>query len=244
MTAKPLQSVFASLHTALREGMNEDDIEHLFQPVYVELGYLNRGRDILGKRGSKSGIPDVRLLNSDESIQVIVELKKPSENLNNHEPQLFRYMHDLKARYGLLSNGADVWLYKRNGLALEPPLKTTSAALAQDASALTPLAKETLEPTDFAQVRVRLLEARQEGLILTDISSLPAEQFLSAFALEPESPFGELLRGTQTLLLELIGSSDFVGGAYEFWGKTYARELSKDSQSLKGRWISSETILP
>ncbi len=68
-------------------------------------------------------------------------------------------MRDLQARYGLSSNGADVWLYKRNGQALEPPLKTTASALAEDASALTPLAKETLEPTDFAQVRVRLEEA-------------------------------------------------------------------------------------
>lgn len=67
---------------------------------------------------------------------------------------------------------------------------------------------------------MRLLEARQEGLILTDISSLPAEQFLSAFALELESPFGELVSSTQALLLELIASSDFVGGAYEFWQKT------------------------
>lgn len=147
------------MHAAVRAGMNEDDIEHLFNPVYLELGYLNRGKDILGKRGSKSGIPDVRLLNSDESIQVIVELKKPSENLSDHEDQLFRYMRDLKARYGLLSNGADVWVYKRNGMALEPTLKTSSAALAEDASALTPLAKETLKPTGFAQVRVRLEEA-------------------------------------------------------------------------------------
>ena len=226
VTARPLESAFASMHVSLREGMNEDDIEHLFNPVYYELGYLNRGKDILGKRGSKSGIPDVRLLNSDESIQVIVELKKPSEDLRDHEKQLDRYVSDLKARYGLLSNGVDVWLYKRNGLALEPPVKTTSAALGEDALDLAPFAKETLEPTDFKQVRARLEEARREGLVLTDIGSLPAEQFLGAFALVPESPFGELVESTQALLLELLGSSEFVGGAYEFWQKTYARELS------------------
>ena len=214
------------MHVSLREGMNEDDIERLFGDVYVALGYTKVAKDILGKRGSRSGIPDVRLLNSDESIQVIVELKKPSENLSEHEPQLFRYVRDLKARYGLLSNGADVWLYKRNGLALEPPVKTTSAALGEDALDLAPFAKETLEPTDFNQVRARLEEARREGLALTDIGSLPAEQFLGAFALVPESPFGELVESTQALLLELLGSSDFVGGAYEFWQKTYARELS------------------
>jgi hypothetical protein len=62
----------------VKDGFNEDDIERLFQNVYLELGYKTVGRDILGKRKSKkSGIPDVRLLNSDDSIQVIVELKKP-----------------------------------------------------------------------------------------------------------------------------------------------------------------------
>ncbi len=214
------------MHVSLRAGMNEDDIERLFGDIYVALGYTKVAKDILGKRGGKSGIPDVRLLNSDESIQVIVELKKPSENLADHENQLFRYVRDLKARYGLLSNGADVWLYRRNGLALEPITKTTSAALGEDASVIQNFAKETLEPTDFAQVRVRLLEAQQEGLVLTDVSGLPAEQFLTAFALLPESPFGELVESTQALLLELLPSSDFVGGAYEFWQKTYARELS------------------
>jgi hypothetical protein len=70
----------------VKDTFNEDDIERLFQSVYLELGYTTVGRDILGKRKSKkSGIPDVRLLNSDDSIQVIVELKKPSENLSDHE---------------------------------------------------------------------------------------------------------------------------------------------------------------
>jgi len=128
------------MHAALREGMNEDDIERLFGDAYLALGYHQPAKDILGKRKSKSGIPDVRLLNSDESIQVIVELKKLSETLAEHEPQLFRYMRDLKARYGLLSNGADVWVYKRNGLALEPIVRTTAAALGEDAAPLVPLA--------------------------------------------------------------------------------------------------------
>jgi hypothetical protein len=72
-----LEAVLTEL-SKVKDGFNEDDIERLFQNVYLELGYKTVGRDILGKRKSKkSGIPDVRLLNSDDSIQVIVELKKP-----------------------------------------------------------------------------------------------------------------------------------------------------------------------
>jgi methylase of polypeptide subunit release factors len=228
MAHKALQAAFATMHAALRESMNEDDIERLFQEVYVALGYMQVGQDILGKRGSKSGIPDVRLLNSDESVQVVVELKKPTEDLAEHEDQLFRYVRDLRARYGLLSNGKDVWLYKRTGLALEPITKTTSAELAENADILERFAKETLEFTQFAQVKVRLQEAKGEGLALTDVESLPAEQFLRAFALEPESPFGALVTSTQRLQGELLDRSEFVKGAYEFWQKTYARELSSD----------------
>ncbi|CAN5635607.1 hypothetical protein BH24DEI1_BH24DEI1_07280 [soil metagenome] len=223
---EPLQAAFATMHAALREGMNEDDVERLFQTVYLALGYMRVAQDILGKRKGKSGIPDVRLLNTDESVQVVVELKKPAESLRDHEAQLFRYVRDLRSSYGLLSNGEDVWLYRRSGLTLESVLKTTSAALAEDASPLAPLAKETLEFTNFKQVRTRLHEARGEGLELTDIDSLPAEQFLRAFALEPQSPFGSLVSTMQGLLDELLGKSSFVDGAYDFWKKTYARELS------------------
>jgi hypothetical protein len=37
----------------VKDGFNEDDIERLFQNVYLELGYKTVGRDILGKRKSK-----------------------------------------------------------------------------------------------------------------------------------------------------------------------------------------------
>lgn len=188
------------MHAALRSNMNEDDIERLFGEVYIALGYTQVAKDILGKRKGRSGIPDVRLLNSDESIQVVVELKKPDEDLADHEDQLFRYVRDLKARYGLLSNGVDVWLYKRNGLALDLIAKETSEGLSEKAEVLEPFRKETLEFTNFAQVKGRLEKAKQEGLVLTDIDSLPAEQFLNAFDLNPESPFGELVRTTQATL--------------------------------------------
>jgi type I restriction-modification system DNA methylase subunit len=213
----------------VKDSFNEDDIERLFQGVYLELGYTTVGRDILGKRKSKkSGIPDVRLLNSDDSIQVVVELKKPAENLSDHENQLFAYMRDLKSPYGLLSNGRELWLYKREGLNVRLVAKYTAQDLAADATSLEPFRKQHLEATDFKQVKTRFEEAKREGLVLTDVESVQAEQFLNTFDLTPGSPFGELVAKTQTLLGELIGSSDFVTGAYDFWKKTYARDPGDD----------------
>ena len=161
-----------------------------------------------------------------KASKLLWSLKKPDEDLADHENQLFRYVRDLKARYGLLSNGIDVWLYRRNGLTLDLIVKETTQQLSEDVSVLEPFCKEILEPTNFVQVKDRLKEAKQEGLVLTDIDSLPAEQFLNAFDLNVESSFGELVRTTQALLDELIGTSTFVDGAYDFWKKTYARDLS------------------
>lgn len=119
-----LPAAFADMHAALtnpnaRGNFNEDDIERLFQPVYLALGYANIGQDILGKRKGASGIPDVLLTNSDESIQVVVELKKPAEDLANHTEQLRRYMLELNAPFGILSNGTHLWLYQRSGQAVD-----------------------------------------------------------------------------------------------------------------------------
>ncbi len=225
------QALEAALNTLgeVKDTFNEDDIERLFQNVYLELGYTTVGRDILGKRKSKkSGIPDVRLLNTDDSPQVIVELKKPAENLSDHENQLFAYMRDLKAPYGLLSNGKALWFYEREGLNVRLISKHTAQDLATDPTPLESFRKQYLEATDFNQVKTRFEEAKREGLVLTDIESVQAEQFLNTFDLTIGSPFGELVTKTQTLLGELIGSSDFVIGAYDFWKKTYARDPGDD----------------
>jgi hypothetical protein len=40
----------------VKDTFNEDDIERLFQSVYLELGYKTVGRDILGKRKSKKAV--------------------------------------------------------------------------------------------------------------------------------------------------------------------------------------------
>ena len=234
MNTLELQAAFADMRAAVRDGLNEDDVERLFQPIYVALGYTNVGRDILGKRKGKSGVPDVRLANSDDSVQVIVELKKPAEELSDHEGQLIRYVRDLKAPYGLLSNGRELWLYSRSGMAVDRTAQHAVAALAEDAAALEALRKRTVEPTDFAQVKARFTEAKQEGLVLVAIGSLQSEQFLNTFALAPGRPFGDLVEATQKILDDLLQRSDFARGTYDFWKKTYARELS--SQDVPGVW--------
>ncbi len=226
--SEALRATLRNLEAAVRDTLSEDEVEHLFDALYAELGYITAGRDILRKRGGKSGIPDVRLQNSDESIQVVVELKRPSEDLTDHQDQITRYLHDLKAPYGILSNGRELWLYQRHGQAISPPKRYTLTALADNPSPLEPLTRQILDPLDFAQVQSRFTQAKEEGLSLTQVDSLQAEQFLSAFALEPESPFGDLVQASLELLNALLEQSDFTAGAYDFWRKVYARQLDGD----------------
>lgn len=212
----------------VRAPMNEDDVERLFQPVYEALDYRVVGKEILGKRPGRSGIPDVRLVNEDGSIQCVVELKRPAEDLADHVSQLTGYLDDLKAPYGLLSNGSDVWVFQRQRQSISRILATTAAALAEQPEAVLQLSKQSVDLLELAQIRERLESAVEEGLELTDIAGLPAEHFFQTFRLFPDSAIGALVAASKCLLTELLERSSFVSGAYEFWSKTYARELSKD----------------
>jgi hypothetical protein len=87
--------------------------------VYFSVGYIGIGRGVRNKAKGSSGIPDVLLCNTDRSIQVIVEVKKPIENLNHHVAQLKAYMLELReAHWGLLTNGREWRLYQRHGKAV------------------------------------------------------------------------------------------------------------------------------
>jgi len=102
-----------ALERALDRPLTEDEIERLFNPIYHSLGYTTPGQDIRGKRSGESGIPDVVLLNSDGSFNVVIELKNPNEVLSSHEPQIQEYLRELRPAWGLLSNGREFRLYRR-----------------------------------------------------------------------------------------------------------------------------------
>jgi hypothetical protein len=90
-----------ALHRALDRPLTEDEVERLFNPIYHALGYTSEGQDIRGKRSGESGVPDVVLLNSDGSFNVVIELKNPTEVLTSHEPQIREYMRELRPAWAL-----------------------------------------------------------------------------------------------------------------------------------------------
>jgi hypothetical protein len=78
----------------------EDDVERLFQRIYEALGYSEPGNDIRGKRRGESGAPTLRCSIATGPFKQF-ELKGPSEALVRHRKQLFSYVIELKAPWGV-----------------------------------------------------------------------------------------------------------------------------------------------
>ena len=220
-----LQPVFAGIASAVADDFNEDDIERLFQALYLALGYLKPGQDIRGKRRGESGAPDVALLNSDRTFQVIVELKRPSEKLSLHRRQLVAYVQELKSPWGILSNGRRLELHKRDGLTVNLVGDFDLQELANDSSPLKPLLKQNYELQDFATVERRIALAITDPLPLKRLESFSVKFFLETFDLSMDSAFGKLIHSTMELFDSIEGKSTFQDGSFGFWKKFFARNL-------------------
>jgi len=231
-----LREALARIREGLPDVVPEDELEKLFhgKGFYEALGYRWVGRDILSKR-NRGRVPDVLLLNEDESIQVVIEFKRPQLELSGYSEQLLRYIKELRPSYGLLTNGKAFWLYRRRGLAWEGPEQYTLEDLLNDPSPLEVLAKVSLELRDQGRV-LEVLKRDEEDLIpLEGPQSEGGHQFIHAFGLTKEGgqqvkdpgefgPFGQLVRTTHRLVGTFIQRSRFLEGAYSFWRKAYAHE--------------------
>lgn len=232
MQTNVLRGVLTRFQLALKPNLTEDEIEKLFVPVYEALDYQQAGLDIKGKPRGRAGFPDVLLLDSVEGLPsdvfVVVELKRPSEDLERHANQLFKYLNELNAPWGLLSNGYEIRIYQRTGKAIDKAGQFSIEDLASSPEPLIPLAKRFLQVNNFKQVEERVKAARESGMTLLEIEDVSSARFIQTFALEANTPFGEVVGATQELLTELLGQSKFVDGSYDFWKRLYARELSED----------------
>jgi cellulose biosynthesis protein BcsQ len=53
------------------------------------------------------------VLDANSPLSVVMEAKHPKQNLNNHVPRLRHYLTSLNVRYGLLTNGKEIRIYKK-----------------------------------------------------------------------------------------------------------------------------------
>jgi len=216
-----------ALDRALARPLTEDEVERLFNQIYHALGYTSEGLDIRGKRAGESGVPDVVLLNSDGSFAAVIELKKPSEELTSHEPQIRDYLRELRPAWGLLSNGTEFWFYRR-GRALPIAEATTLDSLREDPTPLLNLRKQTFDLEDLDVIEARFRDYAEHALQPITLNDVASRFFLEAFSLSEGTVFTELVSALFELFISLEDTSRFLNGSFSFWRIFHARRLSLD----------------
>ena len=217
----------SSISARTAEEMSERDVENLFLETgfYSALGYEGTGTDIR----SEFTLPDDRrpdyiTLDTNEAVTAVYEFKTTGRDLAPFEDQLFHYMENLRADYGVLTNGDELRLYQRER---DRPILTVSVEAITDSDArdlFSSLRKREFDLTNPDHVNRFLADL--DPIPLDQQAELGQEHFFDTFRLAEDSPFANLVTGLMDLLHELRDEQNakFVKGAYDFWEATYADE--------------------
>jgi len=209
----------------LNADMSEKDVENAFlnENFYDLLGYEGAGHDLRSEwRLPDDRRPDYVTLDSNESVTAVYEFKTTERELTPHEDQLFHYVDELKADYGILTNGDKLRLYRRNGHTSLLTISLEDATESDAADLKAALEKPLWDITDPESVNLFL--DRLDEVELDD--ELGRQHFFETFRLEEDSPFANLVTAMMDLLEELRDEKEakFVKGAYDFWEASYASE--------------------
>ncbi|WP_418281061.1 Eco57I restriction-modification methylase domain-containing protein [Halorubrum sp. DTA98] len=221
-------AILDSLHgiaSRLDADMSEKDVENAFlnERFYALLGYDGAGHDLRSEWTLPDNRrPDYVTLDANESVTAVYEFKTTDRDLAPHEAQLFHYVDELKADYGVLTNGSELRLYRRDGHRRLLTVALGDATEREAADLDAALRKPEWDVTDPDSVTAFL--DRLDAVELD--GALGREHFFETFRLEEDSPFADLVTAMMDLLVELRDEQDatFVTGAYDFWEASYASE--------------------
>ncbi|WP_181693511.1 Eco57I restriction-modification methylase domain-containing protein [Natronomonas sp. LN261] len=219
-------AILDALHgiaSRLDDDMSEKDVENSFlnENFYTVLGYEGAGHDLRSEWTLPDNRrPDYVTLDNNESVTAVYEFKTTDRDLGPHEDQLFHYVEELKADYGVLTNGDEIRLYRRDGrtrLLTISPRDATGSDAADLEAALEKPEWDITDPESVTAFLSRLDEVELDG-------ELGREHFFETFRLEEDSPFADLVTAMMDLLEELRDEQEakFVKGAYDFWEASYA----------------------
>jgi methylase of polypeptide subunit release factors len=240
--ANKFQQTLRSIGKACQDkNLTEAEVEKIFQErdFFVELGYRGFGQDILAQRGKFQKRFDVALTGFGGRVHAVIEFKKPAvDTLDAFRDDLLeKYVRPELALFGVLTNGVEMIVYARtNGRFPEQKrfnLSETTEPAAQDISDW--LRKPTVHLDSLDSVLERLRYNRSNALIISDPESEAARIFFQVFRLKRESSFGRLTLALKDVLPKTLEVSRFTRGSYDFWLRTYSRELSYKSVPLAWR---------
>jgi hypothetical protein len=221
--ATPFLDALRGIGSRIEEDMSEKDVENAFlnEEFYGLLGYEGAGHDLRSEMTLPDNRrPDYITLDDNESVTAVYEFKTTGEDLSGHKNQLFHYVEVLKADYGILTNGEEFRLYRRDGQTRMLTLSLSEATESHASDIRSALRKP--------EWNIRDPESVNEYLSALDTVNLDGElgreHFFDTFRLEAGSPFADLVTAMMDLLAELRDEQDaaFVTGAYDFWEASYA----------------------
>ena len=206
----------AGVFSALGYGTDKDDYR-----VEIRIPRAGRADLILGSFGQR--------------VRAIVEFKRPGIALSDHVSQLREYADQILPDVAFLTNGKDLWLYVRSGSLPLDPLSHSPTTF--DLTSLDRKHSEIL--FDYLhKVEIDLGSLRAVELFLKELENRPVrvqgslspggKAFLDRFRLDTHSVFGRLVSQFFEALPALQEKSRFTAGAYAFWQRAYAREMSSD----------------
>nr|WP_227229166.1 N-6 DNA methylase [Salinirubrum litoreum] len=203
--------------------MSERDVENLFTEnnFYSALDYEGTGVDLRSEMSLPDNKrPDYVTLDTNESVTAVYEFKTTDRDLGPHEDQLFHYVDELKAKYGILTNGQEFRLYARDGHSRITSFRLADATDSDAANLRSALRKPEWDIGDSENVNQYLSELEEVSLA----GELGQEHFFDTFRLDDGSPFADLVTAMTDLLGELRDEQEakFVKGAYDFWEASYA----------------------
>jgi len=223
--AAGLVDLLRGIAERIDDDMSEKDVENAFlnEGFYAALGYEGAGHDLR----SEWTLPDDRrpdyvTLDGNESVTAVYEFKTSGRDLSPHTDQLFGYVDTLKADYGVLTNGEELRLYRRDGRAAVLAVSLSEVDDADARDLIGALEKPEWDITDPESVN-DFLERLDPVALDTELGQ---EHFFDTFRLEEGSPFADLVTAQMDLLQELRDEREakFVKGAYDFWEASYASE--------------------
>ncbi|HFQ93592.1 MAG TPA: hypothetical protein ENK32_06255, partial [Anaerolineae bacterium] len=199
--------------------------------LFAALGYGQPGQDALLEHKHA----DVVLRATGGRVTAVVEFKRPERPPQDGLEQLEqRYVGQLLPDVGVLCNGRQLIIYRRqgNGL-LKPAVLQVDLAQASDADARMVyqwLGKREIDLADLNAFTQALNDFSGQPVAVRGPEEGGGQAFLTRFALKPETVFGRLVEAMMQTLPDVVQASSFASGAYSFWRRIYARELkSKDA---------------
>jgi len=168
----------------------------------------------------------------------LIEFKRPGTTLDHHVSQLADYVGELLPQYGVLTNGNDLWLYRREDQQLQElpqKLQLVGISSQQTSHIFELLHKREVDLSRMSAVTQALNERREDSIRVSGPDDAGGRQFIQNFSLQKNVAFGRLVHALFEALPRLIERSDFANGAFEFWKQAYSRELELDETPISWR---------